>query len=176
MKLTSQIHAHFGHKKHFPRVKVLWATALVLLSSGASTVSFKGIIVNCSDRFPALCDLLLCDLLSCCSPCASQVLADRQGAAPRLHSPLPRRKGDAPWIQRGFFCTAAGDHRLPGRRNPLTPPHSLQQLKEGPSPNKSLKWKCESVQWKRHSCTPPTLCTQKTQKSPQKKKKRIKYF
>lgn len=144
--------------------------ALVLLSFGASTVSFKGIIVNCSDRFPAMFDLLLGDLLSCCSPCASQVLADRQGAAPRLHSPLPRRKGDALSIQRGFFCTAAGDHRLPDRGNPLTPPHSLQQLKEGSSPNKSLKWKCAHVQWKAHSCSP---CARKLKKL--KKKKRMKY-
>lgn len=82
-----------------------------------------------------------------------------------LHSPLPRRKGDAPWIQRGFFCTAAGDHRLPGRGNALTPPHSLQQLKEGPSPDKSLKWKCEYARWKMHSCTPsPCVCTPRTQK------------
>lgn len=78
------------HEPHFLNLCTLWtqkvisqepksceqqlALVLVLLSFGASTVSFKGIIVNCSDRFPALFDLLLYDLLGCCSPCASQVL------------------------------------------------------------------------------------------------------
>lgn len=63
----------------------------------------------------------------------------------------------------------------PGRGNPLTPPHSLQQLKEGSSPNKSLKWKCEYIRGRRTAAHPHPVHAHRELKTKQQKK-RMKYF
>lgn len=128
------------HETHFPNPCTLWTQNAFpkILRAAVRPLCLLGPLLSASKEWLLIVpiDSQPC-LIYCCMIYGAAALSGagwQAGSCPVLALATPpekRRKGDALCIQRGFFCTAAGENRLPARGNPLTPPHSLQQLKWG---------------------------------------------